>query len=211
MGPRPNGRGKQWTATIQYHADKRQWGRGQTAAESSGRPTNRSACHCVNGAAAKRPRKGLAESRRGSAGAGVNGAAAKRPRKVTKAESPFSRPLRVNGAAAKRPRKVVAPLAFAGPLGASMGPRPNGRGKLHFQGRPPCLQCASMGPRPNGRGKAAPRACAHCGRARQWGRGQTAAERRRLLGRRPPRARRQWGRGQTAAESRRPLGRRVRT
>ena len=62
-----------------------------------------------------------------------------------------------------------------------------------------------MGPRPDGRGKRAPRASAWSKSWRQWGRGQTAAERSAWCSRiMPSIARRQWGRGQTAAERRRP-------
>ena len=117
-------------------------------------------------------------------------------------------------------------LPCKAPLKASMGPRPNGRGKLRPVGITVIGFVASMGPRPNGRGKSSgigvssPRAGVNGATAkrprkvhdtlhlhvhikRQWGRGQTAAER-------VPKdieaiqiAVRQWGRGQTAAESRR--------
>ena len=371
MGPRPNGRGKchgaaayrrdirrQWgrgqTAaervglrTRPYGGDPRQWGRGQTAAERERAPSPWARGGGVNGAAAKRPRKGsdmlnllirigrqwgrgqtAAESGRAwrawPPNKRVNGAAAKRPRKVagmsllrhalcykgrqwgrgqTAAErSTTTRTAgmrtRVNGAAAKRPRKVHAhditrrsPLQrqwgrgqtaaeraqrihesalcsrrqwgrgqtaaeSAKPRGkprrcrrASMGPRPNGRGKKtdtpdgsvwwqrqwgrgqtaaerrrtaqrtsagsrrvngaaakrprkgRRQGRRRPNPRASMGPRPNGRGKAAALARAAVRAWRQWGRGQTAAERLYQPFGRPRLLQRQWGRGQTAAES----------
>ena len=82
MGPRPNGRGKRHGVIMTIRARTRQWGRGQTAAERARPAACSPGASCVNGAAAKRPRKG---SRR-AAGRGrdsrVNGAAAKRPRKV---------------------------------------------------------------------------------------------------------------------------------
>ena len=155
MGPRPNGRGKRVLATADAPERQRQWGRGQTAAESR-RWSGRVSCAiCVNGAAAKRPRKA---GQQGGGGGGRVG---------------------VNGAAAKRPRKDRLPSQ-----------------RLH-------VAIASMGPRPNGRGKRACQAGGAPRHMRQWGRGQTAAESMRR-GRRPVAASaRQWGRGQTAAESRR--------
>ena len=38
MGPRPDGRGKALADNLQYRDGVRQWGRGQTAAESAGTP-----------------------------------------------------------------------------------------------------------------------------------------------------------------------------
>ena len=109
---------------------------------------------------------------------GFNGAAAKRPRKGAGAARWPGMPSGFNGAAAKRPRKDTECAPAIGWAGlASMGPRPNGRGKtstargmtgtctlqwgrgqtaaesanlddvVGYGGR------ASMGPRPNGRGK----------------------------------------------------------
>ena len=58
MGPRPDGRGKVVAVICIAGAALRQWGRGQTAAESGGR-LRYDAClqASVNGAAARRPRK----------------------------------------------------------------------------------------------------------------------------------------------------------
>ena len=201
MGPRPNGRGKSAASVRPLLRAMRQWGRGQTAAErlliiepanredvaSMGpRPNGRGkatyvapsadATSRVNGAAAKRPRKGALPCR----------GAARRPQ--------ASMGPRPNGRG-----KVAA--GGRGPLraAASMGPRPNGRGKHVITAPSRGPQCASMGPRPNGRGKAMPKPKApsigsvngaaakrprkdlakHYGRQRlmrQWGRGQTAAE-----------------------------------
>ena len=64
----------------------------------------------------------------------------------------------VNGAAARRPRK-------------------DGEGQL-WRAWP----VASMGPRPDGRGKMGPGEAAGAALGRQWGRGQTAAERGSLYG-----------------------------
>ena len=108
----------------------------------------------------------------------VNGAAARRPRKVTVGRPVSGPPECVNGAAARRPRKVVdVPTTRLARGEASMGPRPDGRGKPGHVVRWPGSILASMGPRPDGRGKNQPAsAMANRGRRRQWGRGQTAAE-----------------------------------
>ena len=179
MGPRPNGRGKrlasgvvidhvqrQWgrgqtaaesgIAAAQLHClDLRQWGRGQTAAERMPPRPASCAASSVNGAAAKRPRKAArppANTWRGTFR--VNGAAAKRPRKgPIRAGAGRTGFTSVNGAAAKRPRKAVEIHRVLKPTGS-----------------------ASMGPRPNGRGKFDRRMSGRAGLERQWGRGQTAAE-----------------------------------
>ena len=153
MGPRPDGRGKLQTGVSSQEARKRQWGRGQTAAESSVRlvsniggqgcqwgrgqtaaerartvralyglgasmgprpdgrgklPRRAQAARitCVNGAAARRPRKGPARRRSRTTERCVNGAAARRPRKANGAPGAARPPPCVNGAAARRPRKA---------------------------------------------------------------------------------------------------------
>ena len=151
MGPRPDGRGKigprgggvSWSVNGaaarrprkarvppgQVAACRRQWGRGQTAAESG--QTGRQVIT-------------FGERQWG--------------RGQTAAE-------RALHAAVRRPA-----------LHASMGPRPDGRGKAPQAVRQDCADQASMGPRPDGRGKG--RVCDHdlIRHVRQWGRGQTAAE-----------------------------------
>ena len=202
MGPRPNGRGK--LPLIGLPSDgppERQWGRGQTAAERR-EPWNCAYCRSsVNGAAAKRPRKATRPARRFSRSSGVNGAAAKRPRKEdagavvapakvvrqwgrgqTAAESAEMTPNRVGGAASMGPRpngrgKRGAGAARPERKHASMGPRPNGRGKHQPLCGAGALNQASMGPRPNGRGKKIALSDLVFVVERQWGRGQTAAER----------------------------------
>ena len=130
MGPRPDGRGKRRCAARSGRcAPWRQWGRGQTAAESS-----RRRCALAVGYNC------------------VNGAAARRPRKVLRRDAPKGVKLGVNGAAARRPRKDPGVDAAIAQIG------------------------------------------------RQWGRGQTAAERFAAATTDGVRIRRQWGRGQTAAE-----------
>ena len=182
MGPRPNGRGKYMAACLTAAVVVRQWGRGQTAAES--------AILRAGDRQVSRRQWGRGQTAAESAGAAVVGC----------------RTFSVNGAAAKRPRKVGNPAAAkARGLSASMGPRPNGRGKFLFdiggagghgrqwgRGQTAAESChrvfggreyrASMGPRPNGRGKHGPAAITAGTLTRQWGRGQTAAERRKFRG-----------------------------
>ena len=177
MGPRPNGRGKLSPSREGAPRRLRQWGRGQTAAESPCRPCRIGRTSCVNGAAAKRPRKGLGGQDAGRRRYGVNGAAAKRPRKAKGRPQRALADVRVNGAAAKRPRKADARRAAALPrpqrqwgrgqtaaerrsmerlsmrplsVNGAAAKRPRkARGALGVVGG----AVASMGPRPNGRGK----------------------------------------------------------
>ena len=225
MGPRPDGRGKSspmtctsstrntrqwgrgqtaaeriWRGIATPSGRKRQWGRGQTAAESR----DRNGHDHVARLASMGPRPdGRGKTRLVAARAWparVNGAAARRPRKVPSVGGCAGRAISVNGAAARRPRKVaygaaggVASLASMGPRPdgrgkphpsrrrmrgprASMGPRPDGRGKLGGVPRMPAGVVASMGPRPDGRGKPPAPPKPPAGAGRQWGRGQTAAE-----------------------------------
>ena len=224
MGPRPDGRGKFAAVVRRLYSVTRQWGRGQTAAESRWGATSGGRYPRVNGAAARRPRKAegrkrLAARKRASMG----------PRPDGRGKNSF-RELEIHD------------------IGASMGPRPDGRGKrqhrpggsrcrLRVNGaaarrpRKDCIADASASSAAGVNGAAARRPRKALvppspGTAawRQWGRGQTAAERaarRRAARRRPasmgprPDGRgklaaigaapvlwlRQWGRGQTAAES----------
>ena len=178
MGPRPNGRGKVMRQRLNWSTKRRQWGRGQTAAErllAFRRSTANTRRQWGRGqTAAESAILGMgilltasrqwgrgqtaAESRRPlwptASRRSVNGAAAKRPRKGGVDGPQAGAPRRVNGAAAKRPRKELTRASERIKAGsASMGPRPNGRGKaladLDDEGDP----------------------------SRQWGRGQTAAER----------------------------------
>ena len=201
MGPRPDGRGKSELGGGRRRPVRRQWGRGQTAAES------RVACrHNVNLQARQwgRGQTAAERSRRNSAvcpEVSVNGAAARRPRKVgefgdwrvvgvgrqwgrgqTAAERrhgglDVDLLPRVNGAAARRPRKDRVGILAAPRPEASMGPRPDGRGKAKRGGMSFHVEAASMGPRPDGRGKLGASGPTAVQSSRQWGRGQTAAER----------------------------------
>ena len=129
MGPRPDGRGKMTKARADVIARQRQWGRGQTAAESLG-----------PGRSHTRPPR-------------VNGAAARRPRKVAPVYD-----LGRTGTASMGPRpdgrgKDFSTRMCGGRRWASMGPRPDGRGKVPNSVFPWFFFMASMGPRPDGRGK----------------------------------------------------------
>ena len=152
MGPRPDGRGKPARGPRAPFPFLRQWGRGQTAAESA--PLVRRLVPVVHASMGPRPdgRGKLPLLPAPAPTCSVNGAAARRPRK--------GGPLRT---ASRRAR-------------ASMGPRPDGRGKgrpprtagrapkrqwgrgqtaaeSHHHKRPKKSELASMGPRPDGRGK----------------------------------------------------------
>ena len=99
-----------------------QWGRGQTAAERSN-PDSLPVPHPNS----------------------FNGAAAKRPRKARCAGRPARQTRGFNGAAAKRPRKDNDGAEGDNLLPASMGPRPNGRGKSVYVERAPPFQSGFNG------------------------------------------------------------------
>ena len=131
----------------------------------------------VNGAAAGWPRKVRHTTRVRGMAPRVNGAAAGWPRKGRRGQWRLTWTSRVNGAAAGWPRKVVPQRPAHPSRPASMGPRPDGRGRgcanaagRHVHGRvngaaagwprkePHVSHCAahssaSMGPRPDGRGR----------------------------------------------------------
>ena len=176
MGPRPNGRGKVSRSTSSSISAWRQWGRGQTAAESGAcRPGLNSWTWRQWGrgqtAAERRGHAKFSRRLRASMGPRPNGRG-----KVGRRYWGCEVDERVNGAAAKRPRK-----AAARPAGRGCRPRQWGRGQTAAESvgsvgsvdalprvngaaakRPrkghelpcdPCKCVASMGPRPNGRGK----------------------------------------------------------
>ena len=199
------------------------------AAEGPGPLRAPAACRCFNGAAAGWPRKAAHRAHIAVRTVRFNGAAAGWPRKVPRPTPSLRRRPSFNGAAAGWPRKVrfaVIPVARqallqwgrgrmaaeGGARGgegnvayrASMGPRPDGRGRWSARGgaarpllasmgpRPDgrgrcaaCLSsfyfpCASMGPRPDGRGRLQrPQVGCATSHRLQWGRGRMAAEGRR--------------------------------
>ena len=201
MGPRPDGRGKCAPSAFYRCPAWRQWGRGQTAAEST--------CGAVRRAGRRRRQWGRGQTaaercgdvRRGRDGPkSVNGAAARRPRKAftrSLSEDEWKRQWGRGQTAAEsrllemRPRRAKTRQWGRGQTAAesccsfrkfpyaslaSMGPRPDGRGKVpraarvglvpgvngaaarrprkgpHRAGGAP-RNHASMGPRPDGRGK----------------------------------------------------------
>ena len=254
MGPRPDGRGKsRRRGEVCAQVGRRQWGRGQTAAESCADEGKLHRALRVNGAAARRPRKAdqseTATPRSAPASMGprpdgrgklpptellsprrrcVNGAAARRPRKAARIPRAPLPTCCVNGAAARRPRKAFRSTAAI----TCTKSRQWGRGQTaaerisrmsaHMRAWPGVNGAAARRPRKDTRrapstpdnrsvnGAAArrprkgftTREALAAADARQWGRGQTAAEswRRRLHHRLS--TGRQWGRGQTAAERR---------
>ena len=132
---------------------ERQWGRGRMAAEGRARVRRAGARNRVNGAAAGWPRKVCHAAAEADDRGCVNGAAAGWPRKVRIREDGHSEMDRVNGAAAGWPRKASVAWNRRRPSLASMGPRPDGRGRRHGLGLPLEVVEASMGPRPDGRGR----------------------------------------------------------
>ena len=179
MGPRPNGRGKFMSTLssalglIGASMGPRPNGRGKSSSSPSRPPTTR-----VNGAAAKRPRKDqicvlfLHGVLLRQWGRGQTAAESRKVSTCTQPPSLASMGPRPNGRG--KVRQAISNIGRGGT--ASMGPRPNGRGKHVQPRRPPGRVGASMGPRPNGRGKAAPAPLLAPSVMRQWGRGQTAAE-----------------------------------
>ena len=105
MGPRPDGRGKTRPRRAGHARSQRQWGRGQTAAESGRRVVRVIPEISVNGAAARRPRKVSTVQTR---------------------EDAMGRQWGRGQTAAERFGICTKPV-FA--YRASMGPRPDGRGK----------------------------------------------------------------------------------
>ena len=176
MGPRPDGRGRVHAGQGRRPSIARQWGRGRMAAEghvpldgerggiaSMGpRPDGRGrssrfsmSLSAYKASMGPRPDgRGRGRPLSGCLSPGrVNGAAAGWPRKVDIMADQFLAYSSVNGAAAGWPRKVVQGRDGAGDELASMGPRPDGRG------RPPRRALGAF-----------------TQAWRQWGRGRMAAE-----------------------------------
>ena len=204
MGPRPDGRGRRLKSGELAHVYYGlQWGRGRMAAEGRACLASSLALLGFNGAAAGWPRKEnqLREFRYSVSG--FNGAAAGWPRKVRATQSSRASYGRLqwgrgrmaaegglvggsgsgrpgfNGAAAGWPRKAPRGACPAWPAPASMGPRPDGRGR-HMKGAGDDEGYEEL----------------------QWGRGRMAAEGRRRRRRIAGRPELQWGRGRMAAEGR---------
>ena len=202
MGPRPDGRGKAHRSSradgdIVASMGPRPDGRGKrSTTKSSARTSARQWGRGQTAAERRRNGRALAD------GMGVNGAAARRPRKEE-----FCTGLSLASSASMGPRpdgrgKEIDVLWDEVRRFASMGPRPDGRGKARLA-RPSSLGViASMGPRPDGRGKLPTPRCSAPARPASMG---PRPDGRGKLHRALPREwteKRQWGRGQTAAESR---------
>ena len=178
MGPRPDGRGRAcielqpcysylrvngaaagWPRKVRgfdslpTDSEMRQWGRGRMAAEGARRPPTRPESASVNGAAAGWPRKVMGADysymdpmrQWGRGRMAAEGGRGRRPVALEWTG--------VNGAAAGWPRKVVIGSIVCSQLSASMGPRPDGRGRIVPHRLYQRLGAASMGPRPDGRGR----------------------------------------------------------
>ena len=129
MGPRPDGRGRDVSALVQVAYGGLQWGRGRMAAEGG---------ECVGGGGAecglqwgrgRMAAEGRQSRRRPRARRCFNGAAAGWPRKDASIEHGLLVEFGFNGAAAGWPRKVRAWQINCKGKPASMGPRPDGRGR----------------------------------------------------------------------------------
>ena len=177
-----------------------QWGRDLSAAERTVTIKVKSGLLCFNGAATFRPRRAVpAVQRHGQRDASMG------PRPFGRGEiqgrTGRSERSRFNGAATFRPRRGVparaarpngVPLQWgrdlsaaesgviqdvgARPGGASMGPRPFGRGECTAGARGHAVAGASMGPRPFGRGEPKYLSAINRAAALQWGRDLSAAE-----------------------------------
>ena len=162
MGPRPDGRGRFTSSSAHMWLIRRQWGRGRMAAE--GDRGTRISCW-MNQRQWGRGRmaaEGLLKAPRPPVVARVNGAAAGWPRKAVPLARVHWHARGVNGAAAGWPRKDLfrqcpkglntlrqwgrgrmAAEGWTDPSGctmmrASMGPRPDGRGRPGLSSRRPC-------------------------------------------------------------------------
>ena len=201
MGPRPDGRGKRRAGGYAVLGSLRQWGRGQTAAERSRPPLNTGSVCCVNGAAARRPRKDLACRLARLAACASMGPRPDGRGKPARRGRGWAALGRQWGRGQTAAESLAARQNPSGRLPASMGPRPDGRGKRQRRIRPAYMAVASMGPRPDGRGKpvpapAAPPPLSVNGAAARRPRKASIPKTRRTF-----EFERQWGRGQTAAES----------
>ena len=202
MGPRPDGRGRAAGAETPGIEALRQWGRGRMAAEGApaAMPSSiralrqwgrgRMAAEGGEPGQLREVERLVRQWGRGRMAAeGPAGRPASRPVSMRQwgrgrmaAEGGRSSTLQstrttsVNGAAAGWPRKVADPSALCDITGASMGPRPDGRGRTSA------------------------RSSRRSASKRQWGRGRMAAEGWSAFTTPARRCRRQWGRGRMAAE-----------
>ena len=209
--PRQWGRGRVAAERLNSNASMRpfqawrQWGRGRVAAERLWKPTSCRPETRVNGAAAEWPRNGglelvLDRGRGASMGPRPSGRGTALGR-IGRRHAPLRQWGRGRVAAERFLPNVPRSMSLA---------RQWGRGRVAAERacpvRSPPESGASMGPRPSGRGTSATQATAPPPAPRQWGRGRVAAERttsRRWAVRKKSR---QWGRGRVAAERARASG-----
>ena len=176
MGPRPDGRGRVNALSEIVQHLVRQWGRDRMAAEGVEAYVD----------SVRRDLRQWGRDRMAAEGSqavdlycGVPERQWGRDRMAAEGGLTWQRATRewcVNGAATGWPRKEL-PAEHPGPAGqASMGPRPDGRGRLRGGPGQHGANCASMGPRPDGRGRARARRNSYIVLLRQWGRDRMAAE-----------------------------------
>ena len=139
MGPRPDGRGRCRHAGWGGWEARRQWGRDRMAAEGWQTAPAAGPTACVNGAATGWPRKAGVRWEEAASIQSVNGAATGWPRKVCAVDEGLPHALASMGPRPDgRGRQPKGPGAGTGGL-ASMGPRPDGRGRSTMpRGRRPC-------------------------------------------------------------------------
>ena len=154
MGPRPDGRGRRDMGAHvplgrkEASMGPRPDGRGRQCTEMQGYVANAS----FNGAAAGWPRKGQYQVIGFRAVSGFNGAAAGWPRKDEMQKKTWVRKQLQWGRGRMAAEGAGRPGAYGAPA-ASMGPRPDGRGRMLLLILLGCGRDASMGPRPDGRGR----------------------------------------------------------
>ena len=128
MGPRPDGRGRIFYLVVGFVVFLRQWGRGRMAAEG---PANLTVAVGATGRQWGRGRMAAEGDRRSpgfSLARCVNGAAAGWPRKVTRAAGELADRQRQWGRG-RMAAEGTTRRADGTDILASMGPRPDGRGR----------------------------------------------------------------------------------
>ena len=177
MGPRPCGRGRRRSCGRRRcgpcaSMGPRPCGRGRVCGTfwTWRKPT------CFNGATALRPWTAITRRATAARAPCFNGATALRPWTAALRLPPLPRQGASMGPRpCGRGRRIPGSSQRQGGP-ASMGPRPCGRGRRRWgrRGLPAC--CASMGPRPCGRGRQVLYECPGKGAELQWGHGLAAVD-----------------------------------
>ena len=154
MGPRPDGRGRDRPLGRRLGRPIRQWGRGRMAAEGASRQTRASTTPIRQWGRGRMAAEGRMMWRRFARHMrAVNGAAAGWPRKVFGGGGFVRGILRQWGRGRMAAEGGDVEHVLLADRGPSMGPRPDGRGRLCHAGTRHGGHQPSMGPRPDGRGR----------------------------------------------------------